>query len=141
MTTNRYQRTRLDHSKETAEDYVELIDALIAETGEARAVDLADRLGISQVTVSKTIQRLQREGYVTSQPYRSIFLTSRGKDLAVAARERHALVLGFLRSLGVSDETAESDAEGIEHHVSQETLESMKRFLRSQSGLVASGSR
>jgi DtxR family transcriptional regulator, manganese transport regulator len=129
---NRYQRTRLDHSRETAEDYVELIDVLIAETGEARAVDLADRLGISQVTVSKTIQRLQREGFVTSQPYRSIFLTSKGKELAITARARHALVLGFLRSLGVSEHIAETDAEGIEHHVSDETLESMKRFLRSR---------
>lgn len=132
MTINRYQRTRLDHSRETAEDYVELIDHLIAETGEARAVDLAHRLGISQVTVSKTIQRLQREGFVTSQPYRSIFLTAQGKELAKAARERHHLVLSFLRRLGVPEEVAETDAEGIEHHVSDETLDSMRRYLLSQ---------
>jgi DtxR family transcriptional regulator, manganese transport regulator len=131
MSQNRFQRTREDHSREKAEDYVELIDDLIRETGEARAVDLADRLGISHVTVSKTVQRLQREGYVTSQPYRSIFLTEEGKTLAAKARERHALVHDFLVALGVPEDSAESDAEGIEHHVSEETLAAMKRYLDS----------
>lgn len=126
---DRFQRTRDDHSRENAEDYVELIEALISETGEARAVDLAERLGVSHVTVSKTVQRLQREGYVTSQPYRSIFLTDKGREVATASRERHELVLKFLEALGVSNETAEIDAEGIEHHVSEETLEAMRRYL------------
>lgn len=128
--TNRFARTRQDHSRENAEDYVELIDALIRETGEARAVDLAERLGVTHVTVSKTIQRLQREGLVTSQPYRSIFLTDEGQKIAQASRARHVLVLEFLRALGVSEETAEADAEGIEHHVSKETLEAMRRFTK-----------
>ncbi|HSI72226.1 MAG TPA: manganese-binding transcriptional regulator MntR [Fimbriimonas sp.] len=130
MNTNRFQRTRDDHSREIAEDYVELIDDLIKETGEARAVDLADKLGISHVTVSKTIQRLQRDGFVTSQPYRSIFLTDVGRELADAVRARHDLVLRFLLALGVDSATAETDAEGIEHHCSVETLAAMKRFLK-----------
>ena len=129
MTPNRFQRTREDHSRERAEDYVELIEALIQETGEARAVDLAERLGISHVSVSRTVSRLQREGFVTSQPYRSIFLTPKGLELAAAARKRHALVLDFLRALGVPPEVAETDAEGIEHHVSEQTLAAMQRFL------------
>ncbi len=126
---NRFQRTRDDHSRETAEDYVELIDALIEDKGEARVVDIAERLGISQVTVSKTIQRLQREGLVTSEPYRSIFLTEAGRQLAADSRERHEIVLRFLLSLGVGPETAEIDAEGIEHHVSAETLDAMRRSI------------
>jgi DtxR family transcriptional regulator, manganese transport regulator len=128
---DRFQRTREDHSREKAEDYVELIDTLIKETGEARAVDLAQRLGISHVTVSKTVQRLQREGYVTSQPYRAIFLTEKGRQVADASRQRHELVLRFLLALGVPEEVAEGDAEGIEHHVSQGTLEAMRRFVDS----------
>lgn len=128
-TASRFQRTREDHSRENAEDYVELIDTLIEETGEARAVDLADRLGISHVTVSKTIQRLQREGFVTSQPYRAIFLTDRGRELARMSKERHELVLRFLLALGVPEVIAETDAEGIEHHVSASTLDAMKRFV------------
>jgi DtxR family manganese transport transcriptional regulator len=129
MATNRFRRTREDHSREAAEDYVELIDALIAETGEARAVDLADRLGISHVAVGKTIQRLQREGLVTMQPYRSIFLTAKGKKLAASSRERHALVHDFLVALGVPEEIAEQDVEGIEHHVSDITLRAMRTYL------------
>jgi DtxR family manganese transport transcriptional regulator len=131
MGTNRFQRTREDHSRETAEDYCELIDLLISETGEARAVDLADRLGISHVAVSKTVQRLQREGLVTSLPYRSIFLTEEGKQLAMRSRERHDMVNNFLLALGVPQSVAESDAEGIEHHVSAETLAAMRKFLDS----------
>lgn len=130
MTVNRFQRTRQDHSRETAEDYVELIHGLIAERGEARAVDLAERLGVQQVTVSRTLQRLQREGYVHAPRYRAVFLTDQGRALAEQARARHEIVLGFLKSLGVSDVTAEADAEGIEHHVSEETLDAMARFLQ-----------
>ncbi len=126
---DRFQRTRDDHSRENAEDYVELIESLIEETGEARAVDLAERLGVSHVTVSKTVKRLQREGYVTSQPYRSIFLTEKGRQVALASRERHELVLQFLLALGVPDDIAETDTEGIEHHVSEGTLLAMRRFL------------
>lgn len=130
---NRFQRIRDDHSRENAEDYVELIEALIRETGEARAVDLAERLGVTHVTVSKTVQRLQREGLVTTQPYRSIFLTDTGQEMAEASRARHAMVLKFLRALGVPDDVAEADAEGIEHHVSKETLAAMRRFVESRS--------
>ena len=129
MSTNRFQRTRDDHSRERAEDYVELIDSLTQEKGEARAVDMAERLGISHVTVSRTLQRLKRHGYVTMEPYRSIFLTAEGKALAEAARARHDLVLRFLLALGVPADVADTDAEGIEHHVSEGTLEAMKTFL------------
>ncbi len=129
MSTNRYARTREDHSRELAEDYCELVDALIRETGEARAVDLAVRLGVTNVTVSKTIQRLIREGLVESRPYRSVFLTPEGQAIAQKAKERHELVLGFLIRLGVGAEVAEVDAEGLEHHVSEDTLEAMRRFL------------
>ncbi len=129
MTVNRFERTRRDHSQEQAEDYVELVDALIKERGEARAVELAARLGISHVAVTKTVQRLQRDGLLRSEPYRSIFLTPEGALLAQSAKERHQLVLAFLKRLGVSDETANVDAEGIEHHISEETLQALRRFL------------
>lgn len=129
MGTNRFQRTRDDHSRERAEDYVELIHALIAEKGEARAADMAERLGISHVSVSKTLQRLKRDGFVTMEPYRAVFLTNRGVELAQEAKERHELVHRFLVALGVPPEVAETDTEGIEHHVSGCTLEAMQAFL------------
>ncbi len=126
---NGYRRTRSDHARETAEDYVELIDDLIRDTGEARAVDVARRLGVTHVTVTKTLARLKREGLLTSEPYRSIFLTPKGKRLAHRSRKRHELVVDFLLALGVPRADAETDAEGIEHHISPRTLQAMKRHI------------
>jgi DtxR family transcriptional regulator, manganese transport regulator len=123
-------QTRREHANEIAEDYVEAIADLIAETGEARVVDLAKRLGVTHVTVNRTIARLQRAGYVLSKPYRAIFLTERGRELAAACRSRHDTVVAFLRSLGVSQQMAERDAEGMEHHVSSETLAAFRAALR-----------
>jgi DtxR family manganese transport transcriptional regulator len=124
-----FSKTRADHAIESAADYVELIQDLVEETGEARAVDLANRLGVSHVTVSKTLQRLAREGFVSYRPYRSIFLTDEGRELARAARERHRLVLGLLVALGVPPEIAEQDAEGMEHHASEVTLKAIENYL------------
>lgn len=121
--------TRKEHSLETAEDYVELIAALIAENGKARVIDIARHLGVTHVTVSRTIGRLKREGFVSSQPYQSIFLTEKGQALAAEARRRHEIVVAFLLSLGVPESVAHSDAEGIEHHVSKETLDAFLRHL------------
>jgi DtxR family manganese transport transcriptional regulator len=126
----RFKRVRDAHQTEVAEDYVELIADLIEEKGEARLVDLSGRLGVTKATVNNTIQRLQRDGFVTSQPYRSIFLTEKGRDLAEASRERHRIVTDFLVALGVDADTAESDAEGIEHHVSEATLSAFRRYLQ-----------
>lgn len=124
-----FVKARADHATETAADYVELVQDLVEETGEARAVDLAARMGVSHVTVSKTLQRLSREGYVTYRPYRSIFLTESGKQLASATRERHRLVLELLQRLGVPAAVAEQDAEGMEHHASEVTLAAIRSFL------------
>jgi DtxR family manganese transport transcriptional regulator len=124
-------RRRRDHAQELAQDYVELIADLIEHHGEARVVDLARRLGVTHVTVNRTLQRLQREGFVTAEPYRAIFLTTAGQRLARESRERHDLVVRFLVALGVPGAVAESDAEGIEHHVSGETLRAFLRYLES----------
>jgi DtxR family manganese transport transcriptional regulator len=123
-------RRRQDHSQELAQDYVEMIAELITKTGEARLTDLARGLGVTHVTANRTLKRLQRQGLVTSQPYRSIFLTSNGRSLAKESRDRHETVVRFLIALGVPEAIAESDAEGIEHHVSSETLAAFVRHLR-----------
>lgn len=122
-------QTRREHAHEIAEDYVEAIADLVAETGEARVVDLAKRLGVTHVTVNRTVARLQKSGYLTSQPYRAIFLTATGRDLAATCKSRHETVVAFLRSLGISERAAEMDAEGIEHHVGPETLAAFKTAL------------
>ncbi|MFC5314811.1 manganese-binding transcriptional regulator MntR [Azospirillum rugosum] len=127
-----FQRVREAHQTEVAEDYVELIADLIDTTGEARAADIARRLGVAHPTVVKTIARLQRDGLVATQPYRSIFLTDAGRAMAERSRQRHAIVVGFLKTIGVSEETAHRDAEGIEHHVSEETLAAFERIIQSR---------
>jgi DtxR family transcriptional regulator, manganese transport regulator len=124
-----FKRIRADHSAELAEDYVEMIADLIDERGEARCTDVAMRLGVANATVVKTLKRLQVMGLVTQEPYRAIFLTADGWKMAEDGKRKHALVEKFLLALGVSQETARIDSEGIEHHVSVETLRAMGKFL------------
>ncbi len=133
-----FGRVRDAHSSEIAEDYVELIADLLTTTGEVRAVDLAQRFGVTPATVNSTIKRLVRDGLVRSERYRAIFLTGTGRALAERCRERHRIVRDFLIGLGIDPVTAESDAEGIEHHVSDETLAAFNRNLRPAAGKSSS---
>ena len=110
------------------DDYVELISDLIREVGEARQVDMAARLGVSQPTVAKMLKRLASVGLIEMIPWRGVFLTPEGEKLAQESRERHQLVENFLLVLGVSPEIARRDAEGMEHHVSEETLVKFREF-------------
>ena len=125
-----FSRVRDAHNMETAEDYVELIADLIAAKGEARLVDISERVGVSHTTANKVIARLQKEGFIISEPYRAIFLTDKGAKLARECKKRHEVILEFLLKLGVSRKNAEIDAEGIEHHVSAETLKAFEKFLK-----------
>ena len=84
---------------------------------------------LAQPTVSKNLQRLKSEGLIVHEPYRAVFLTDAGRALADACRIRHRIVVSFLSALGVSPEVAEHDAEGIEHHVSDETLAAFSAFI------------
>ena len=118
----KFDRIRRAHQSEVAEDYVEMISDLIEETGEARTVDLAARFGVTSPTVNAIVRRLQRENLVETRPYRSIFLTEAGKALAESSQARHQIVRDFLVTIGVPETIAEEDAEGVEHHVSEETL-------------------
>ena len=130
---DRFSKARAVRSAVQAEDYVELIAELLHAHGEARSVDIARRQGVSHVTVIKTVNRLKREGLVSGRPYRSLFLTDAGKALAQRVRARHQVVVQLLLAVGVPAEDAEADAEGIEHHVSANTLDAFSRFLARQS--------
>jgi DtxR family manganese transport transcriptional regulator len=126
----RFGKTRTAQSTALLEDYVELIDDLLTSTGEARPTDIARRLGVSHATAIKTISRLKRAGMATAKPYRGVFLTAAGSELARRVRARHRLVVDVLRAIGVPAEAAEADAEGIEHHVSETTLKAFARFVQ-----------
>ena len=123
-----FKKVRDAHRTENTEDYLEIIADLLNTSGEARIVDIANRLDIAQATANKTIQRLQNQGYVKKEPYRSIFLTLKGQEIASISKKRHIIVLTFLKNLGLDLKTAEADAEEIEHHVSYKTLKKMEQF-------------
>ncbi|MFG0240431.1 MAG: manganese-binding transcriptional regulator MntR [Gimesia chilikensis] len=131
---NQHERTRVDHATEKAEDYVEAIAEVIEEQGICRVKDLAEHFAVSHVTVNRTVSRLQRDGYVTTEPYSPVELTSKGTKLAKDSRHRHEIVFSFLVALGVSEETAATDTEGIEHHVSPETLALMEKYIAGTQG-------
>lgn len=120
--TDAFRAARAARQTETAEDYVELIGDLIAEHGEARLTDVAERLGVSDPTATKIITRLREEGLIGSLPYRALSLTAKGTAMADRSRHRHRIVHDFLRAIGVSERTADADSEGMEHHVSEETM-------------------
>jgi DtxR family manganese transport transcriptional regulator len=130
----RFARQREADRTATAEDYVELIADLLQAEGEARAVDLSRRMGVSQATVTATIGRLQRDGLVETKPYRGLFLTPAGAVMATEAKARHDLMVRFLIAVGLDRETAEQDAEGLEHHASDKALAAFARFLATQGG-------
>ncbi len=117
-----HRRTRRDHASETAEDYVEAVADILAWRPKCRVTDLAKRFAVSHVTVNRIVERLQKEGLLVTRPYQPIELTHKGKRLASKCRERHEIVRCFLLAIGIDEETAAIDAEGIEHHVSPRTL-------------------
>src|SRR6185436_14637884 len=107
-----FRQTRHNRRTELVEDYVELIADLISDRGEARQVDIAQRLGVAQPTVAKMLKRLSADGLIQQRPYRGVFLTAAGKSLAQRSRQRHQIVEDFLCALGISADTARVDAEG-----------------------------
>ncbi len=127
---DRFARAREAQSVALIEDYVEMIGDLIAELGEARVADIAERMGVAQPTATKAVARLKREGFATSRPYRGVFLTEEGAALAERVRARHRTVVALLVAVGVPEEVAELDAEGIEHHVSAQSLKAFEQFLQ-----------
>jgi DtxR family transcriptional regulator, manganese transport regulator len=125
-----FLKVRADHALETAQDYVEAVSDIVHRRGECRVKDLALHLGVTHVTVSRIIARLQTEDLVDTEPYRPIRLTAKGERLAAMTRQRHEVVIAFLRALGVPETDAQRDAEGIEHHVGEATLLAMQTFLQ-----------
>ena len=128
-TTDRFRRTRADHESEVAEDYLEAIADIEVTEGQCRGADLARLFAVSHATVTQTISRLKDAGLVDPEPYGPIRLTKRGRQVADRSRKRHETVLKFLLHIGVSEEMASIDAEGIEHHVSDETLSCFERLI------------
>ena len=124
-----FSRTRADHAIEILEDYTEAIAQISKENGKCRVMDLARYFGVSHVSVIQVLQRLKTHHFIENSSHRPICLTEEGRALARECADRHSIVLKFLLKLGVSEKNALLDSEGIEHHISAETLECMKQFI------------
>lgn len=129
-----HEAVRRANRQELVEDYVEAIDDLNQSHGEARVRDLATGFGISHVAVCSVIERLRRDGLVSSGQQQAIELTAEGREIADRSRARHAAVLEFLLALGLPAEVAEADAEGMEHHVGPQSLEAFSRYIALHGG-------
>ncbi|MBD1547524.1 manganese-binding transcriptional regulator MntR [Labrenzia aggregata] len=127
---DRFNQARSARASALLEDYTELIADLLQEHGEARITDIARCLGVTHPTATKAVARLKREGLAVSRPYRGVFLTDEGAEMAERVRARHRLVVELLIAVGVPEEAAEMDAEGIEHYVSETTLAAFERYLK-----------
>jgi len=115
---------------QSAEDYLERIDALIQEKGYARAVDIASSLKVKRASVTSMVQRLAEAGYVNYEKYRGLMLTDKGRAVASRIKQRHATLSRFFSLFGLDEQTQQQDIEGIEHHLSAETVEILARLAK-----------
>ena len=139
-------RVPSEHPSQSAEDYLERIHELIEEKGYARVVDIASSLKVKQASVTSMVQKLAELGYLKYEKYRGLVLTPKGREVATRIQERHETLSRFFSVLGIDAETQHRDIEGIEHHLSPETVnmlsdlaqffenspETLKRFLDSR---------
>ena len=117
-------------SEESVEDYLETILVLSKRLPVVRSIDIANELEYSKPSVSVAMKNLRGKGYITVSSEGYIVLTEEGKKLASDTYERHTLISQWLVDLGVSPETASADACRIEHDLSQESFDALKRHIR-----------
>jgi len=124
-----FKLSKKQNANEILEDYVEAIEEISKDKKDVKNIDLSKHFGVSNATVNKNIKRLIKAKLVTSEKYRSVHLTMNGKKLASDSNARHEIVFKFLRKIGVPKKIAEEDSEGMEHHISFQTLKVMKAFI------------
>lgn len=122
-----FEATRRQRGAEVVEDYTELIAELLDKGGKVRICDIAKEMGISHVSVLKTLRKLVRDGFVEQDS--GIVLTDKGLATARLSKHKHLVLMQFLQKIGVPEDIAACDAEGIEHHISQETLDAIETFV------------
>lgn len=115
---------------ESAENYLESILILKKEKGNVRAIDIVNYLGFSKPSVSIALKQLETNGFITRDADNHIFLTESGNEIAASIYERHELLTRMFMMLGVSEATAKDDACKVEHHISQETFECLKKHMK-----------
>lgn len=112
------------------EDYLEKIYNLIEEKGYARVSDIAEALEVHPSSVTKMVQKLDKDKYLVYEKYRGLVLTAKGKKIGKRLVDRHSLLEEFLRLIGVDEEHIYKDVEGIEHHVSWESITCLEYLMQ-----------
>jgi Mn-dependent DtxR family transcriptional regulator len=120
------ERTR---SSSRMEDYLEIIGELVELKGYATTLDISRYMNVSAPSVTKMLQRLDENGFLEYEKYHGINLTSKGIQIAEGIRQKHGILLEFFEILGVGYETANQDAEGIEHHLNPKTIKQLRKFI------------
>ncbi len=111
------------------EDYLEVISELVELKGYATTLDISRYLNVSAPSVTKMLQRLDDGGYLEYEKYRGINLTQKGNQIADAIRQKHGILLEFFEILGIGSDTANRDAEGLEHHLNPKTIKQLRKFI------------
>ena len=114
-----------DKPSQSAEDYLERIHELIESKGNAHVADIAQSLNVGQPSVTSMVQKLADEGYLRYEKYRSLTLTDAGRAVAERIRDRHVVLASFFTLFDLADDTQARDIEGIEHHLSSDTLNTL----------------
>lgn len=112
------------------EDYLEKIFSLIREKGYARVSDIAEALEVHPSSVTKMVQKLDKDEYLIYEKYRGLVLTAKGKKIGKRLVDRHQLLEDFLELIGVNPDYIYKDVEGIEHHISTETLSAIEYLVQ-----------
>lgn len=105
------------------EDHIEIIYSLIEQKGYARVSDIAEALSVLPSSVTKMVQKLDKDGYLIYERYRGLVLTPKGQKLGKRLLQRHDLLEQFLRLIGVEEDRIYRDVEGIEHHLSWNSID------------------
>ena len=117
--------------QESGEMYIETIYVLTRASDKVRSIDVCDRMGYSKPSVSRAIGLLKNGGYITVGADGAIAMTEVGQEVAKRIYERHTVLTEFLTHIGVNPDVAASDACKLEHSISDETLDAIKKHLQS----------
>ena len=112
------------------EDYLEEIYLLIESKGYARVSDIAEAMSVNPSSVTKMVQRLDKEGYLVYEKYKTLILTTKGSNIGKRLVDLHELLERFLRIIGVNEENIYKDVEGIEHHMSKSSISKIKNLVQ-----------
>lgn len=124
------------HLQESGEMYLETIYLLSKNSDSVRSIDVCDKMGFSKPSVSRAVGLLKQGGYLYTDKNGYLFLTDEGKKVAHKTYERHVVLSQFFESIGVSPETATNDACKIEHVISDETFNAVKKLLRDKQQML-----